>query len=92
MTNYGYCSRYEWAKYILEKTNWQGEIIPVKSEDFPLPAKRPNFSVLNNFPLKYIIGYNLPSWREATREVYEYIIRIIRITIRMHSMIINKHS
>ncbi len=66
MTNSGYCSRYEWAKYILEKIHWQGKIIPAKSEDFHSLAKRPKFSVLNNFPLKDIIGYGLPDWKEAT--------------------------
>jgi len=66
MTNSGYCSRYEWAKYILEKIHWQGKIIPAKSEDFHSLAKRPKFSVLNNFPLKDIIGYCLPDWKEAT--------------------------
>ena len=66
MTNSGYCSRYKWAKYILEKIHWQGKIIPAKSEDFHSLAKRPKFSVLNNFPLKDIIGYGLPDWKEAT--------------------------
>ncbi len=66
MTNSGYCSRYEWAKYILEKIGWQGKLLRTKSEDFPSPAKRPKFSVLDNFPLKNIIGYELPDWKEAT--------------------------
>lgn len=73
MTNYGYCSRYEWAKYILKKIEWQGKILPVKSDDFPLPAKRPKFSVLDNFPLKNIIGYELPRWEEATDRFLKYV-------------------
>jgi len=75
MTNSGYCSRYEWAKYILEKIGWQGKLLRAKSEDFPSPAKRPKFSVLNNFPLKNIIGYDLSHWKEST-EKYLSIIRI----------------
>jgi dTDP-4-dehydrorhamnose reductase len=66
MTNYGHCSRYEWAKYILDKVNWQGKCLPVKSNEMKIPAERPKFSVLDNFPLKNIIGYNLPSWQEST--------------------------
>ncbi len=61
MTNSGYCSRYEWAKYILEKIGWQGKILRAKSEDFQSAAERPKFSVLDNFPLKEMEG-----WREAT--------------------------
>jgi dTDP-4-dehydrorhamnose reductase len=68
MTNAGHCSRYEWAKFVLEKTGWQGELTPAKSEEFKTAAKRPAFSVLENFPLEETIGFNLPSWQEATEE------------------------
>lgn len=66
MTNSNYCSRYEWAKFILEKVNWAGKISSCKSKDFETLAERPKFSVLDNFPLKNVINYNLPSWQEAT--------------------------
>jgi dTDP-4-dehydrorhamnose reductase len=68
MTNTGYCSRYEWAKFILEKTGWHGEVEPAKSAEFATAAKRPAFSVLENFPLEETIGFTLPSWQEATEE------------------------
>ncbi len=68
MTNAGHCSRYEWARFILEKTGWDGELEPAKSMEFDTPAKRPPFSVLDNFPLKETIGYALPTWQEATEE------------------------
>ncbi|MGV8104243.1 MAG: dTDP-4-dehydrorhamnose reductase [Mesotoga sp.] len=66
MANTGYCSRYEWAKYILELTGWKGKIIPVKSSDFKTAAQRPEFSAMNTFPLKETIGYELPEWKDAT--------------------------
>ncbi len=68
MTNTGQCSRYEWAKFVLEKTGWKGELVPAKSEEFATAARRPPFSVLDNFPLKETIGYELPAWQEATEE------------------------
>ncbi len=68
MTNTGYCSRYEWAKFVLEKTGWQGELSPAKTDEFKTAAKRPAFSVLENFPLEETIGFALPSWQEATEE------------------------
>jgi dTDP-4-dehydrorhamnose reductase len=68
MTNTGQCSRYEWAKFVLEKTGWKGELVPAKSEEFNTAAKRPPFSVLDNFPLHETIGYALPTWQEATEE------------------------
>jgi dTDP-4-dehydrorhamnose reductase len=66
MTNTGHCSRYEWAKYILELTGWKGKMIPVKSAEFKTPAQRPELSALDGFPLKETIGYELPDWKDAT--------------------------
>jgi dTDP-4-dehydrorhamnose reductase len=66
ITNTGFCSRFEWASFILEKIGWAGKIEPAKSDEFNTPARRPAFSVLDNFPLKETIGYVLPSWQEAT--------------------------
>jgi len=68
MTNAGHCSRYEWARFILDNTGWEGELEPAKSAEFDTPAKRPPYSVLDNFPLKETIGYMLPTWQEATEE------------------------
>lgn len=67
MTNTGHCSRYDWASYILELSGWNGTIIPVKSSQFKTAAKRPEFSALNQFPLKETVGYTLPDWRDATK-------------------------
>jgi len=67
MANTGYCSRYEWAKYILGLTGWKGKIIPVKSSDFKTAAQRPEFSAMDTFPLKETIGYKLPEWKDATK-------------------------
>jgi len=66
ITNTGFCSRYEWASFILDHAGWDGKIEPAKSSEFNTPARRPAFSVLDNFPLKETIGYVLPSWQEAT--------------------------
>jgi dTDP-4-dehydrorhamnose reductase len=53
------------AKYILDKISWKGKCLPVSSNEMITLADRPNFSVLDNFPLKEVIGYNLPNWQEA---------------------------
>ena len=73
MTNTGHCSRYEWAKYILELTGWKGKIVPVKSSDFKTAAQRPEFSAMYTFPLKETIGYELPNWKDATERFLEEI-------------------
>lgn len=66
VTNSGYCSRYEWAAYILDQIGWKGNLIPVTSDTFPAAAIRPVFSVLDNFGTEETLGYSLPDWKEAT--------------------------
>jgi len=46
ITNNGIASKYEQAKYVLEKIGWKGTLETAKTEDFNLPAKRPHFSML----------------------------------------------
>ena len=75
-TNTGHCSRFDFAAYILQQVGWSGELIPGKSTDFLTPASRPEFSVLDNFGLKQVIGYNLPSWQDATERFLHEIGRI----------------
>jgi len=65
ITNSGYCSRYEWAEFILNKIGWSGELKRAKQEDFNLPAKRPRFSVLDNFGLEETVGVKMPHLKTA---------------------------
>ncbi|SHF15744.1 dTDP-4-dehydrorhamnose reductase [Marinitoga hydrogenitolerans DSM 16785] len=58
-------SRYEWAEYILKKINWNGKLERASKDDFNLPAKRPGYSVLNNFGLKETINLEMPDWKDA---------------------------
>jgi dTDP-4-dehydrorhamnose reductase len=66
VTNSGSCSRYDWAAYILERLGWEGTLIPAISDEFQTPARRPPFSVLDNFGLQETLGYALPDWKNAT--------------------------
>jgi dTDP-4-dehydrorhamnose reductase len=65
ITNQGYCSWFDFAGKILELSGVNKEVKPVKTEDFPRPAPRPKFSVLENFVLKNSGFSLLRSWEEA---------------------------
>ncbi|MDI3495896.1 MAG: dTDP-4-dehydrorhamnose reductase, partial [Pseudothermotoga sp.] len=67
ITNSGYCSRYEWAEFILNEIGWDGELKRAKQEDFNLPAKRPKFSVLDGFGLRENIMKESNNWKKATK-------------------------
>ena len=68
ITNKGEVSWYEFAKKIFEIKKIEIKINPVTSEEFPRPAPRPHYSVLNN--QKWIdAGFNpLRNYEEALKE------------------------
>jgi dTDP-4-dehydrorhamnose reductase len=62
-TSEGYCSRYEWVQYVLERMDINIPIVPCTSDEYPTPAKRPRNSILENRQLK-MEGLNImPSWQ-----------------------------
>ncbi|KZX16038.1 dTDP-4-dehydrorhamnose reductase [Methanobrevibacter cuticularis] len=48
LTNGDNCTWYEFAKKIFELANVTIDIVPVTTEEYPTPAKRPQYSVLSN--------------------------------------------
>ncbi len=65
LTNSGYCSRYEWAKYILAESGINKFIRPVSMDSFNLPARRPGFSAMSNEQICRLLNISIPTWQEA---------------------------
>ena len=65
MSNSGICSKYDQAKYVLDKIGWTGKLGTSKTEDFNLPAKRSKFSKLDSTKLENMVGEKIPSWQDA---------------------------
>lgn len=63
MTNSGYASRYEVARYFIERLGRDNLIFPVNSDYFPSPAKRPYFSAMSNLKLSKNLDVNIPDWK-----------------------------
>lgn len=68
----GSCSRYEWAKAILEydprkEEQVVKELLPAKSTDFAVPANRPMVSVLECDNLFGTFRLRQPTWEECLR-------------------------
>lgn len=66
----GSCSRYEWAKAILELDPRKEEQVVkqlerASSSEFNVPADRPMISVLNNQKLEKTFGLCLPPWESG---------------------------
>jgi dTDP-4-dehydrorhamnose reductase len=63
LTNSGYASRYEVARYFIERLGRDNLILPVNSDYFPSPAKRPYFSAMSNLKLSKDLDVNIPDWK-----------------------------
>ncbi|MFH0759134.1 MAG: dTDP-4-dehydrorhamnose reductase [Bacteroidota bacterium] len=64
-SNEGVCSWYDLAIEICRLINCKGKVLPVETAEFPLPARRPPYSVLNKSRIKEVYGVEVPYWRES---------------------------
>ncbi|MCL6635157.1 MAG: dTDP-4-dehydrorhamnose reductase [Peptococcaceae bacterium] len=65
VTNSGETTWYEFAKEIVSAAGLKARVNPCKTADFPRPAPRPAYSVLDPFPLRQMLGRALPTWEDA---------------------------
>lgn len=66
-SNEGVASWYDFAKAIFEESNIKIKVLPIKSEAYPTPAKRPHFSVLDKTKIKTNLQIEIPHWRDGLR-------------------------
>lgn len=62
LTSGGSTSWYGFTKAILEKLEKKPRLVPIPTEDYPLPAVRPKNSILSNEKLESAFGLALPDW------------------------------
>ena len=65
ISNNGEASKYDQAKYILEKIGWKGIIKKARIEDFNLPAKRPKYSYLSSEKVEKLLNEKIPDWKSG---------------------------
>lgn len=65
ISNDGVASKYDQAKYVLEKIGWKGTLGKAKTSDFNLPAKRAEYSKLDSSKVEKIVGEKIPHWKDA---------------------------
>jgi dTDP-4-dehydrorhamnose reductase len=70
-SNEGVCSWYDFAKAIFELSHTDCQLIPIESKDYPTPATRPCYSVLNKTKIKQQTGLNIPYWKDSLRNCLE---------------------
>lgn len=68
MTAAGRTSWHGFACAILRECGLDNPVTPIPAADYPLPAKRPANSLLDNRRLAASFGIRLPNWEEGLRE------------------------
>lgn len=66
-TGKGECTWYDFAKMIIELCGAKCEVKPCTSEEYKTPAKRPEYSSLDNMMLRCTVGDEMRDWKEAIK-------------------------
>lgn len=64
-SNEGVCSWYDFAHEIVRLTGRHCHISPIETSQYPLPARRPHFSVLNKTKIRSHLSIDIPHWKES---------------------------
>ncbi|MDB9515422.1 dTDP-4-dehydrorhamnose reductase [Roseofilum reptotaenium CS-1145] len=74
-TNAGVTSWYDFAIAIFEEAQQLGiplkikQVLPITTDQYPTPAKRPAYSVLSGQKLSDLLGTPAPHWRQSLRKM-----------------------
>ena len=60
----GQATRYQFARAVARALRSRSSVDPARTEDFPSPARRPAYSVLDNRKAAATLGAPLPAWEE----------------------------
>lgn len=63
----GLCSWFDFASEIMRVYRKNCVVKPIPTSDFPTPAKRPNYSVMDKSKIKSVLGIEIPDWRVALK-------------------------
>lgn len=64
-TNEGVCSWYDFALEIMNLSKLNCSVLPIETKDYPTPAHRPHYSVLNKAKIKQRFNITIPYWKES---------------------------
>lgn len=77
LTDLGVCSWYDFAVNIIKNAHQRRydlrvkEIVPILTEEYPTPAKRPAYSVLNTSKIRREYDLTLPYWLESLERYFD---------------------
>ena len=66
-SNEGVCSWYDLACEVCDLSGNLCEVMPCRTIDYPVKAKRPHYSVLDKTKVKETFGIGIPHWKDSLR-------------------------
>ncbi len=72
-SNEGVASWYDFAVEILRYKNIDIDVLPVETKEFPRPAERPFYSVLNKNKFKSTFKQRIPYWKDSLHKVLKFL-------------------
>jgi dTDP-4-dehydrorhamnose reductase len=67
-SNEGVASWYDFARTIMGLSEISCDIKPIRTKDYPLPAPRPCFSVLDKSKIKDVYNIQIPYWSDSVKD------------------------
>jgi dTDP-4-dehydrorhamnose reductase len=67
-SNEGVLSWYDFAKEIMRMAKLDCKVNPIETFQYPTPAKRPHFSLLNKSKIKSTFSIEIPYWKDSLDE------------------------
>lgn len=67
-SNEGVLSWYDFAKAIFELAEIDCQVNPIETKDYPTPASRPHFSLLNKEKIRTTFDIQIPYWRDSLKD------------------------
>ncbi|TKI69935.1 dTDP-4-dehydrorhamnose reductase [Sulfurimonas crateris] len=64
-SNEGVLSWYDFAKEIMRMAKLDCKINPIETKEYPTPAKRPHYSLLNKVKIKKEFNLEIPYWKDS---------------------------
>lgn len=66
-SNEGVASWYDFSYEIMRIAKLSCDVFPIKSAQYPTPARRPNYSVMDKSKIKMDFGIIIPHWKESLK-------------------------
>ena len=74
--NYGMTSWFQFAQFIKEKIASVCELHPVNSDEYPTPAARPKYSVLDTAKIRHDLNIVIPFWKDSAAKCIDALLSL----------------